>query len=94
MSQRNREAIHIDITPQERVTGIGNQPKITSTNWVPKAGAEEFQRRMEEEREAIKQRQMEKYNADPLVQRVMRLEEQVAELIKWRVMHSEVCDGK
>ena len=94
MSQRNREAVHVDITPQERVTNVGGQPKITSTNWVPKAGAEEFKQKMETEREAIKQRQLDKYNADPLVQRVIQLENQVAELIKWRVMQGGEADGK
>lgn len=40
MTQRNREAVSIDITePLEKITGP-SKGRVTKTNWVPKTGAD------------------------------------------------------
>ena len=88
MTQKNRPAVHIDITNKQTVDAA-NDAKITATNWKPGAGAEQARLRAEQMAREQHQREMDRYNQDPTVQRIINLEkqnqlmqQQIIELIK------------
>ena len=79
MTQRNRPAVHVDITAKDRVTALKDQ-KVTASSWDPAKGAREAQQRIEE---AVKQqwlREQEQQALDPTNQRILNLEQQVRDL--------------
>lgn len=79
MTQRNRPAVHVDITAQDRVTALKGQ-KVTASKWDPSKGAREAQQRVEE---AVKQQwlqEQERQALDPTQQRIAQLEAQVQHL--------------
>ena len=80
---RNREHFSIDIsTPLEKVTTPTGGLKITKTNWDPNKGAEERQKQLEAQAEAIREahaKQMQSAEA-PMAQAVVELQHQVRDL--------------
>ena len=92
MTQRERPAVHIDITAKDRVTALKDQ-KVTASTWDPARGAREAQQRVEE---AIKQQwlnEQEQLALDPTNQRLAQLEAQQQQLIKEMRQLTEAMDA-
>ena len=75
MTQRNRPAVHVDITNNQTVDAA-NGAKITATNWKPGVGTEQARLRAERIAREQHQREMDRYNQDPTVQHIINLEKQ------------------
>ena len=73
MTQRNRPAVHVDITAGDRVTAVRDQ-KITGTSWDPAKGAREAQQRVEEAIKAQYLADQQRIAEDPTNVRLARLE--------------------
>lgn len=65
--------MHVDITNKQTVDAA-NGAKITATNWKPGVGAEQARLRAERIAREQHQREMDRYNQDPTVQRIINLE--------------------
>ena len=76
MTQRNRPAVHVDITRSETVESAKG-PKITTTTWKPGQGADLAKQRAEQIAREMHQKEMDRYNEDPTVQRIINLENKV-----------------
>ena len=76
MTQRNRPAIHVDITKGGTVESA-NGAKITGTTWKPGQGADLAKQRTEQIAREKHQKEMDRYNSDPTVQRIINLEHKV-----------------
>jgi hypothetical protein len=81
MTQRNREAVSIDIMgDQEMVTGV-SKGRVTRTNWVPSVGAQEKKDRIERYTMDQKKIQEEIAKRDPLNIRLTAIEEVITKLM-------------
>ena len=80
MTQRNREAVSIDITEKPMVTGVS--AGTVKARWNPNKGADEMKRLAEEIARAEHQREMDLQNNDPTIKRIIDLENQVGLLNK------------
>lgn len=87
MTQRNRPAVHVDITATDRVTAMRDQ-KITGTSWDPGNGAREAQQRVEDAVKAQYLAEQQRIAEDPTNVRLARLEakqelqgQQLAEIV-------------
>ena len=76
MTQRNRPAVHVDITRGGTVESA-NGAKISGTTWKPGQGADLAKQRAEQLAREMHQKEMDRYNADPTVQRIINLENKV-----------------
>ena len=77
MTMRNREAIHVDISSNERVSNVSSG-KVTTTKWNPGKGAAEAQAKAEA---AVKEAwiaEQQREEATPLSQRLRAIEERLA----------------
>ena len=73
MTQRTRPAVHVDITKGGSVEAA-NGAKITTTTWNPNQGADLAKQRAEQIAREMHQQEMDRYNSDPTVQRIINLE--------------------
>ena len=83
MTMRNREHFSIDINaPLEKITTPSGGLKITKPNWDPNKGAEERQKELEAQAEAIRKvhtKRMEAAEA-PMAHAIVELQHQVRDL--------------
>ena len=76
MTQSNRPAVHVDITRGDTVESAKGA-KITATTWNPGQGADLAKQRAEQIAREMHQKEMDRYNQDPTVQRIINLENQM-----------------
>ena len=76
---RPRKSISLE---KEEVSGISNQPKISSTNWRPSSRQEELRKRLEQQEEERKERARQEFECRVEIQLIRALEKKVASLEK------------
>ena len=79
MTQKNRPAISVDITKPADITGAGTI-RVATTKWDPTKGALEAQLLIEQQVKEQHLKEMELHNADPVIQRLNKLESSMESL--------------